>query len=395
MSLPVFLPSLSQAQAIVSSNENFSEDVVEVDGHRLHMFRYSLPGWMDFDEPIRGDRSVNASEMRGTVFVVAPDGTQNRFLMLPKFFGLNETRGCMIKDLAGKEIAHVGDKLDGSLVRFLPVGARLLAKTKTSISGPHAERALELLDATPGLRAFVERTIEDGVAAIFELVTPEFKILLGYPDAGLRLLQLRREDTGAFVEFDDYEPVRTHGVATTPSLAVTSLDELTARQRTVSGTEGWVVRFTDGSMVKVKTVWYEDMHDLNFERNRSDKKILQSVLNDTIDDAIAMLSPTDPDRPRFEQARDLVRNEFHRLRRDTLDLMSRFEGDPADKDAKAAFARANRSHPCFGYAMFSLANPGGERLEQHLLQQMRGRCKNERDATAFLRDLMGDPAAAA
>ena len=387
MSSMKFLPSLEQAKLIVASNENFACDVVEVDGHKLHMFRYKLPGFMDFDEPIRGDRSLNAFELRGTVFIEKPCGAVDRFLMLPKFFGFNETKGWMLKDLQAKKLVHCGDKLDGSVVRFLRVGDRLLAKTKTSINGPHADLALSVLHANPSLLAFVTDTLDQGLAAIFELLSPEFKILLDYPEPALRLLQLRDEATGECLDCDSHALVQMHGVAVTPSLGTVTLDDMIKAQATVTGVEGWVGRFDDGTMAKFKTVWYEDMHDLNFEKNRSDKKIAQSALNDTIDDALSMLSPEDPDRVRFETIRDLLRNEFNRLLRDTRALLALYTGAPDDKVARSAFAQSHRGSEVFGYAMFALANDAGIRLEQQILSQLRGRCKTERDATAFLKSL--------
>lgn len=79
---------------------------------------------------------------------------------------------------------------------------------------------------------------------------------------------------------------------------VSSMESLKEITRNSENIEGWVLRFSDGHMVKIKTDWYVRIHktkdNLNFEKN-----IVDLIVNEKLDDAKSFM--LDDDRHRVEK----------------------------------------------------------------------------------------------
>lgn len=391
-----FLPTLEEAQAIVAGNEAFTTAVHEVEGVKVHDFGYLLPGYMDFERPLADRPELKAYELRGLTFVERADGTVTRHLMLAKFHALNQTTGHMMKDVAGRRIVEAMEKLDGSLVRFVPLGdGKAAARTKTSFRGKHARLAKALLDASPEMAAFVAEAHEAGLAPIFELLSPEFSIVVPYGEERLRLIQIRDEATGDLVTVGDHPLVLRHGIETAVVPGIRTVEDLLDMQATMRGVEGWVVRFDDGSLMKIKTTWYEDMHDFGFEKNRSTKKLLALVLNETMDDALAGMPPEDEERPRVEEAAALFSAHVNETARAVTEAVASFPGDPSDPAARKAFTAARKGDPLLGLCMQALKDPS-PRAVLALAKSHVGRDgRREEDANALLNRLRAARDAAA
>lgn len=352
-----FLPSLDQARTIVAGNEAFESSVIEIDGHRVHHFGYLLPGYMDFEDPVPGS-GLKAHELRGLTFVEDPAGAVSRHLMLAKFYALNQTKGYMLRDVQDKRIVATSEKLDGSLVRFVPIGGRLLARTKTSFTGPHANLANELLGRDRALQGFVLAALADGLAPLFELVSPTWKIVLDYPEDRLRLIQIREEATGIpVIDVDNHPLVRKYGVETASVPGIRSVADLLELQMSKRGVEGWVSLFEDGQMMKTKTIWYDDMHDHFFEKNHSTKKLVAMVVNETMDDAIAKMDEAWPTRGEAEVVNILVSRRINEIVRSITKAVASFQGDEEDNAARKAFTQLHAGDPLLGCYMSALKTP--------------------------------------
>ena len=379
----MFLPTLEQATQIVAANPAFATASFMHGDRRIHNFGYLLPGYMDFEDPVPGS-GMKAHELRGLTFVEEPDGTWTRHLMLRKFHALNQTAGHMLKDVAHKKIASVSEKLDGSLVRFIPVGDEILARTKGAFGKVHANIAARLLDDMPGLRAFVAEAHSRGIAPIFELVSPTWKIVVPYPDEELRLIQMRHESTGEYVDIASDESVLRHRPATSLLPGITTLEEVIALQASEKGVEGYVVTFDDGSLIKCKTRWYDDFHDFFFERNRTDKKMVSMVLSETMDDALAAMEADDPTRPQAQEASTLVGGYVNGIVREIGDATGSFPGNPLDNAARKAFTEAHRGNPLLGLFMQALKDPSPGAVLVLAKRHVANMAKREEDACKLL-----------
>lgn len=379
-----FLPTLEQADAIVRGNMAFEKVVHEVMGRTVHHFGYLLPGYMDFERPLADRPDLKAHELRGLTFVEEADGSIRRHLMLGKFHALNQTAGHMLRDVERKRIVSCTEKLDGSLVRFIPVGGGLAARTKTSFSGPHAQLASKLLGADPALGAFVRDAHAEGLAPVFELLSPSWKIVVPYGEERLRLIQMRDEATGDYIDLDGHPLVARHGIDTASVPDIRTVADLLDAQATARGIEGWVVRFEDGQLMKVKTRWYDDFHDFFFERNRTAKKVLAMVLNETMDDALASMDAADPARAEVEEANALLSAHVNGTVRAISEAVAAFRGDPADNAARKAFTTERRGDPLLGLYMQALKDPSARAVLALAKGHLGRDARREEDARGLL-----------
>jgi hypothetical protein len=105
----------------------------------------------------------------------------------------------MYDDVKDLEIVRVANKDDGSAIRFLMLNGELVAKTKFSLEAEQTNLAMAVVNNNPTLKAFIFKTLELGLAALFEIVSPMNKIVLSYNETDLKLLQLRDEANGEYL----------------------------------------------------------------------------------------------------------------------------------------------------------------------------------------------------
>lgn len=368
------IPTFEEAVAIAEGNDEFyrkthitSRDIT------IEHFGYKLPGLMDFTHPL-GDRSdVDAFEIRGISYI---DGYHH--LMLRKFFALNQTKGFMLDDLKDNKIRYAQDKVDGSIVRFLPHGENVMAKTKNAFDGFHCEIANKIVQNSPELKKEIRLSIDAGMAMIFELVSPENKVVLDYGDnVELRLIQVRDEITGEYFDIREFEnPVLN------PASFVRDIktwDDVQKFQKNTKNVEGVVLTLDNGMLVKAKTVWYEDMHDCVWEGNRTNRKLLEMCVNDTIDDAVSMLEPSDPDRGMIEDVYRSVAQYVSEAEKNIAEIVSHYDGD------NKKFAGQYKKHPHFSLMMRHVKN--GDNIRPMVLDYIRSNTKNEDTASKFVNNL--------
>lgn len=243
--------TFDQAQAAVDSGKEFYRKDVTVEGFEVAMFNYMLPHYSSF---ISGD--INLFEMRGLTYV--KDGDEwKRFLMLHKFFNVNQEAITKLDVLDKLELTSVSDKLDGSMIRFvrLPNGV-VRAKSKMSFESDQAMRANKFYQDDAKLQKLVDESLDNGVCLIFEYTGCMNQIVIRYDKDKLTLLQAREESTGKYLDLESFDYEKTPSVSPIPSL-----EDLMRSKRDVVGVEGWVARFGD-LFVKIKTDWYLSSHKI-------------------------------------------------------------------------------------------------------------------------------------
>jgi T4 RnlA family RNA ligase len=321
-----YLPTYEECQEIVSKNEFFYEMKTSVDGYDISVFNYRLARSEDFLHPIPG-KDIEASELRGLTFI-HNEGNSQRFLMLHKFFNLNQVAGYQYGELKNLDIVRVQDKADGSMIAFvrLPNG-RIVAKTKMGFDNDQALLAQELFKKDKELQEFVTESLNRGLVTIYELCSPLNRIVLRYSKTELRLLQIRSQETGEYLDTYSNDLVIKHGIKVVDRETPKTLDEYVELAKSTKGIEGWVLTFANQQMVKLKTEDYFSLHGLLTEKLTRENLILGLVLDDTIDDAISQLDMNDIRR----KAANIVQAAIvHYLKQNTevvLKLISQYNGD--------------------------------------------------------------------
>lgn len=304
------LPTKEQCDLIVSKNEAFYRRDYVIDGYDVVVYNYRLASISDFSFPVRtrGCETMRAFELRGLTFVKQEDGSWERFLALSKFFNYGETVGWMPEDLAAKHIRCVYDKLDGSMIHFirLPNG-KFVAKTKQVFDSDQAIAANKILEKSHALQAYLSYMYKSKTTPIFEYTAPDNHVVIPYSKQELTVIQVRLNESGAYL------PV----IFTPPNIGrvhtrTYSLHDLTRMQKTVSGEEGWIANM-DGKLVKFKTDWYFIQHRAKEGLSSNKLSLFELVMNDSFDDAIALLDPSFTElKQTLEQEANLLRHWYNR-----------------------------------------------------------------------------------
>jgi RNA ligase len=196
---------------------------------------------------------------------------------LHKFFNVGEraeTHPARI-DLAR---AHtILEKLDGSMIRPIPFGEGYRLGTKNGVT-PIVAQPEAFIAAHPAYDRYIRTQLGRGRTPIFEWCSRQQRIVLDYETDRLVLIAVRENRTGRYPSMRE---VREE-IAAEPAYAgieivkehpgtPESLESLLAHTRGLEGNEGFVIRFDDGHMLKVKSEWYVTRHKalsgLQFEKD--------------------------------------------------------------------------------------------------------------------------------
>jgi len=235
-----------------------------------------------------------------------------------KFFNVGE-RDETLPEIISLDNPHiVMDKMDGSMVRaFIDDPGDLkwhsyptrpmLWGTRLGVTET-AKYAMGFLAGT-NIRYddFALKSIDDGYTPTFEWCSRKSQIVLDYPTDRLVLTALRHINTGEYLSYEEMnERSAEYGVPVCElwnAPGTKSVNTLVDNVRGITHSEGVVVRFVDGHMVKVKGDWYRRIHktkeNLIFEKN-----VLEMVIEGNYDDVIAWM--TEADRARFMKFADAL-----------------------------------------------------------------------------------------
>jgi T4 RnlA family RNA ligase len=275
---------------------NFHKTEHMFGGYKVTTFNYFLCDYRNFSMPLQEDPSINAMDMRGVTFVFNEDGTlYKRFLMLKKFFNVNQVEETQLSLLKSKKVKYVTIKEDGSLIAFmnLPNG-EVFAKTQAGFTNEQSVNAMMLYKNQKGIKEFVDDALEAGFTPLFEYVSYDNRIVLKYATKELILIGVRDNKYDTYISA--HEMVNSGKDLQIPYIKpvnIESLDKLEDMMKTLSDMEGVVVEFEDGQLVKWKTVWYFNLHGIRTVNIFREDFVIRNYLEETLDDVTQELNMTD------------------------------------------------------------------------------------------------------
>jgi len=289
-----------QAQEICKyyNNFNFSEHFFKIENYKISTFNYFICNYNNFANPIP-NKNINAFDLRGITFVFNEDGTLwNRFLMLPKFFNLNETEFTQYNNVKNKKIINISTKEDGSLIAFMLLpNQKIFAKTIAGFSNEQCIASLKLLYEHDEHVLWVKDMLNKGYTPLFEYISWDNRIVLKYSKSEIRLIGIRNNNTGEFCPAslisiipENMNYIKSYNF---------TLEELIEKSKIEENKEGWVIQFEDGQLLKLKTEWYFRLHNLRTENIFRPDYVIKNYLENKIDDIISQLDPSE-DKDAFE-----------------------------------------------------------------------------------------------
>ena len=350
-----YLLSYDEAVALtLGIDAPFYESKFVVEGYDVSIFNYRLAMYSDFIDNL-------AFEMRGLTFVFNEDGSLfNRYLLLHKFFNLNQVPESQYSLVADLGIKSIYNKEDGSVASFvrLPNGS-VIGKSKMSFESDQAAGMNRLYKSNADLKRFVDWSLDNDYVAVFEYVAPNNRIVLRYLDEELILLRLRDNKTGEYLDLSKFSK-EIGSLKAAPS-DVASLDELVDLAHIVEDKEGWIIEFSNGLFIKIKTSWYVSLHGLLTDDLYREHVLVKYILDEKIDDILGQIPENEfESHERINKIISVVKNSISEKVNDiskSYDLFleggagKNWEGDLRLQLMRKTFALKYRKERNFGYVM--------------------------------------------
>lgn len=250
------------------------------------------------------EKRWNKTNMMCRGLIMKEDGTVVA-RPFPKFFNVGEMVDTEPKNLPWSYGFDIWEKIDGSCgIGFQVDGIWQLA-TPGSITSEQAKAGTEMLDA------YDLTALPEGCTPIFEIVYPGNRVVVDYGDDTFLSLLAIYELNGV-----EWHPNRVDQIAERvgcrrPQRFHFDLDHSMDIQFN-DNSEGYVIRFTSGTRVKIKSPTYVRIHRLL--EYRSPKRVIQLIRGREYGTTIAELPKAI--QAEFDDIRGLVQTEFHKRQSD-------------------------------------------------------------------------------
>lgn len=327
------------------------------------VFCYRIASYTDFMKP-------NALNCRGTMFKLNYAGEMDSLVALPpkKFFNWKENPTTMNLDLT--KVAYVMDKMDGSLMTTYLMDSQAILKSKTSLTSEQAKAANIYLDHADrfALRGFLFSMLMRGYSVSLEFTAPENRIVVGYQEEKLTILEARNMLTGDELAYSDLYAMAQlfscNGYMVTNHKIDNTEDFINSIADITDNIEGFVVVMEDGQKMKIKTDYYKNLHSIKMNLD-SDSNIISLVVNENDDDVIASFPDDQYLRDKINFFKDKLKKIFVLLSV-VEDYCIRYSY--MDRKAFAIKSKAILAGPLFGFAMTKYQNKEFN-LKQFLLRK--------------------------
>jgi RNA ligase len=174
------------------------------------------------------------------------------------------------------------EKLDGSMVHPGYSGGNLVLMTRKGYTDVAQQAMDECAEKFERMLPMLESMMSSRLTPIFEFVSPRNRIVISYPKADLIPIAVRDNYTGKYIQIPA-EIERRH--IYWPVLDLLSLPETI---KAMEGREGAVIAWPNGHRVKIKADEYVLLHR-NIDLMGSEKRVMEVVLENKVDDLIPML----------------------------------------------------------------------------------------------------------
>jgi len=258
----------------------FKEDTLDNVIYRI--FNYRLASYTEFLKP-------GGLECRGIMFEVDAVGDFVRIASRPmaKFFNLYENPLTMDLDLT--KVVRLMDKADGSLISSYLHNNRVRLKSKGSLNSDQANDSNDYFQDKRhnDLLILVDYLVKQGFTVNFEWCAPHNRIVLAYAEPELKILNVRHNVTGDYLDIWDGQHFGNHTTMVKYRVDHSTHEDPVAFLAKVpdmsESIEGFVCEMEDGMFFKIKTLAYLALHKSKDSIN-SPRRLYEAVLLEATDD---------------------------------------------------------------------------------------------------------------
>ena len=235
-------------------------------------------------------------ECRGLLFY--PDG-RIMSRRLHKFWNVNERDETQLHRIDLGQPHVILEKLDGSMVTPVFTDAGVRWGTKMGITDVSMQAELFVADHAQ-YEVMALECHDLGLTPIFEWCSRKQRIVVDYPEDRLVLIAMRDNITGDYVSYADLgQWTEKYGIELVRVYPGTtdSMENLLEETRGLKDQEGWIIRFEDGHMLKLKGDEYVTIHKAK-DKILRENGVIELLLDEKLDDVKPSLP--DDDRQRLE-----------------------------------------------------------------------------------------------
>lgn len=222
-------------------------------------------------------------ECRGIVF------DKNGYLIsrpYHKFFNVNQTDETQLHKVDFTQPHVILEKLDGSMIRPIQLDDDTYrVATKMGFTDV-SKQAEEWLIGRDNYDDFINLHLERGQTPIFEWCSRKQRIVIDYPEDRLVLTAIRNTNSGEYKSYGQMcAYADAYGIEVVRQYAGTAanMEALLAETHDLLGQEGWIIRFADGHMLKIKGMEYILNHKAKDEIVR-ENNVITLILDEKLDD---------------------------------------------------------------------------------------------------------------
>ena len=238
-------------------------------------------------------------ECRGLVFDANGRVIARR---LHKFFNVNERDETRAEHVDLSQEHVILEKLDGSMITSLPLDGQIHWATKMGINDI-SMGAARFAEANSGYMNFARDMADAKMTPIFEWCSRKQRIVIDYPQDRLVLTAVRDNQSGEYMRYDTMLNVGSNydvEVVRALSGSVKSMTALMDHTRELKDAEGYVIRFANGHMLKLKAEEYLRFHKTK-DNLTLEKNVISMLVDEKVDDLKAFMLAEDRERvERFE-----------------------------------------------------------------------------------------------
>lgn len=320
-------PVISQIDDILPAIKNKPEFVVmQKEGYQV--VNYNVNFIDTFENPFEEGISLEEAELRmlrkecrGIIFDEYGNLISRPF---HKFHNWNENaESTIVSEIFSKEDHVVLEKLDGSMVRPFIVDKDVIwgSKAGETFITEQVKQFFDESGTEKQYDALARELIKEDITPLFEWCSPENRIVVDYKDSDLVLTAMRNMVTGEYYNYATLTNIgQKFGV---PIVQLNTdfdhLGKLAEHAKSLIGEEGYVVRFANGYMIKLKAEEYCLLHRTK-EALQFEKNVLRVILEGKLDDFIPLVM-TDEDREKLETYSASVHNNVENVAKLISDVL--------------------------------------------------------------------------
>ena len=288
--------------------------------------------------------------MRGLTFVFNKDGSlYKRFVLLEKFFNLNQVPDSMYSVIKNYKIRYVNNKEDGSIASFIKLpNSKVVGKSKMGFDNDQANGINKIYKTNTDVKSFVDWALNNDIVPIFEYVAPHNRIVLRYSEEELILLRLRDLNTGKHIDIKDHLD-KIGSIKIAPFEDDNTLDDLIEKSKTEAEREGWIVQFDNDHMLKIKTDWYCQRHGLLTDDIYREHIIIGYILDDKIDDILGQIP--EEEKEAHERIRKIISIVKRALNKKVVEINLAYKEYVESGLSKKEYALKNKTNSNFPFVM--------------------------------------------